>query len=620
MRVVSYKIICLLVAVVCCLSSATISGQQARKKTAKPPVEDTKLAQQQELIGRLVGVANDLKGEADKPGAALLQSEVADVLWRFDEPAARTIFRLAFDTVRDDIANNSSAPSDNSNSDSITQSRRRVSAIRTILKRYGLRDRKSADAWLQEFDNDIKAKQTNSTSGYRISPEQAELLADIALGMVSQDPKEAQRLGLLSLSAAKIPLNFERLLMALRDRDKALSDILFRQALLSMRTNAFAYDAALMALTNYTFFADGTRFPDALPADIALIIQYLVDAAGAQAALSRSGTMRTGTEQNSLGGFYSFFTTRGSRIVALNAPDKAVLLQSNVGEIAQALTADQRGQAEMFAAARQQPDSQSSETGSDLDSRIRRAEQEKSVATRDFLFRSLVLQMMRSDSERALEVARKIDDQELRAQTEDDVYLILMRKAYSSGAEAAIALALKFNDPSRRARWLVQIAGSRSQDQTEKSQLLSQAYSIAVKSDNTPVKIDVLLLIAKEFLRFDQDRGFEILSEAVGATNRIEKTPVKRIKPAVPVMRVISMTVVDGQEVSTDDRVTVESIDFNQLGAFAERDYLRTSFLANDIKNRFLKSKYFIALARSVLQVPRQGSGYERTLDDLISN
>ena len=80
------------------------------------------------------------------------------------------------------------------------------------------------------------------------------------------------------------------------------------------------------------------------------------------------------------------------------------------------------------------------------------------------------------------------------------------------------------------------------------------------------------------------------------------------------------MTVVDGQEVSTDDRVTLDSIDFNQIGAFVERDYLRTNFLGNDVKDRLLRSKYFIALARSVLQVPRQGSGYERTLEDLISN
>lgn len=605
------------------LCSVTVLGQEPKKKPAAVPAEDTKLAQQQELIGRLVSIANELKSETDKPGAALLQSEVADVLWRFDEPAARSIFRLAFDTVRQEITKNSSALEVNASKESLAQSRQRTSAIKVILKRYGSHDRKGADAWLQEFENDVKTKQASSNGSFKISPEQAELMTEIALGMVSQDPKEALRLGTLSLAAARMPSGFGRLLMALRNRDKALSDVLFRQAFLSMRSNGFLYDSALMSLTNYAFFADGLRFPDVLPADVGVITQYFVDAAGAQAARSRGGTNRSNDEQSALGSFYSFLSNRASRIVALNAPDKSVLLQSNIGEIAQALTAEQRRQSEMLASMGRPS---SDPTGNDVDteSRIRRAEQEKNITTRDFLYRGLVMQLMRSDPERALEVARKIDDQELRAQTEDDVYVVLMRKAFGSGADAeAKTIALKFNDLPRRARWLAQIAGNlspRSKDNTETAELLSQAHSIVAKSDNTPVKVDVLLLIAREFVRFDQERGFEILSEALSTTNRFEKVPPKANKPAVPVMKVISMTVVDGQEVSTDDRVTVDSIDFSQISAFFERDYLRTTFLGNDIKDRLLRAKYFLAQARSVLQVPRRGSGYERTLEDLISN
>jgi len=492
-----------------------------------------------------------------------------------------------------------------------------------ILNRYGLQDRKGADAWLQEFENDVKAKQTAANNNFRMSPEQAELLTDIAVGMLLQNPKEAQRLGLLSLSAVRIPSGFGRLLMGLRDRDKALSDILFRQALLSLRSNGFPYDQALISLTNYEFFSDGGRFPDVSPADVAVIVQYFIDAAGAQAARSQSGTIRTSEEQSSLGSFYSFLTNRASRIVALNAPDKSAFLQSNIGDMAQALTLDQRRQAEMLASVSQPNSSDQLGNEADTESRIHRAEQEKDVTKRSFLLRSVALQLMRNEPERALEVAKKIDDQELRAQTEDDVYLVLMRNTFRSADAEAKSLARKFNDLSRRARWLAQIAGSlsaRSKDNTEAAELLSEAHSIAAKTENTPAKIEVLLLIAREFLRIDQERGFEVLSEAVGTTNRLDKVPPKTNKSSVPLIRVISMTVVDGQEVSTDDRVTLDSIDFNQIGAFVERDYLRTNFLGNDVKDRLLRSKYFIALARSVLQVPRQGSGYERTLEDLISN
>ena len=614
---------CLFVLAFCC-SSAAIRAQQPKKKTEKNPAEDTKLAQQQELIGRLVSIANELKGEADKSAAALLQSEVADVLWRFDEPSARSIFRLAFDNVRQEITNKSSSSEATSGKDSLIQSRQRTSAIRVILRRYGLHDRKGADAWLHEFENDVKSKQTASNNSFRISPEQAELLTDIAVGMLSENPTEAQRLGLLSLSAARIPSGFGRLLMGLRHREKALSDVLFRQGLLSLRSNGFPYDGALMSLTNYVFFSDGGRFPDVSQADVAVIIQYFVDAASAQAARSQSASILTSDEQSSLGSLYSFLSNRASRIVALNAPDKSAFLQSNIRDMAQALTVDQRRQAEMLASVAQPNPNEQLGNDSDTESRIHRAEQEKDVTKRSFLLRSVALQLMRNEPERALEVARKIDDQELRAQTEDDVYLVLMRQAFNRRADAeARSIAVKFNDLARRARWLVQIAGSllpRSKDNREAAELLSEAHSIIAKTENTPAKIEVLLLVAKEFLRIDQERGFEVLSEAVGTTNRLEKVPSKSTKSNVPVMRVISMTVVDGQEVSTDDRVTLDSIDFNQIGAFVERDYLRMNFLGNDVKDRFLRSKYFIALARSVLQVPRKGSGYERTLEDLISN
>ena len=137
---------------------------------------------------------------------------------------------------------------------------------------------------------------------------------------VSQNPSEAQRLGSLSLSAERIPSGFGRLLMALRDRDKALSDVLFRQAFLSMRSNGFAFDPALTSLTNYAFFSNGTRFPDISPLDAGLIIQYFVDAAGAQAARARSGSVRNSDEQSWLGSFYNLLNNRVLRIVDCRLP------------------------------------------------------------------------------------------------------------------------------------------------------------------------------------------------------------------------------------------------------------------------------------------------------------
>jgi hypothetical protein len=392
-----------------------------------------------------------------------------------------------------------------------------------------------------------------------------------------------------------------------------------------MRNWGFKYDQALVFLANYAFFSNGSRLPDTSPADVQIFTQYFVDAAAAQAARGRSGAVRDDGEQSSMGILYSFLTNRALPIVALNAPAQLTLLQTNVAELAQGLNSDQRQQADMLAGMLSQRSGSLDGKESDIESRIRRAEQEKNVSTRDSLWRNLALQVMRNDPDQALSLAGKIDDRDMRAQTEDDVHLVLMQTAFASGSyDEARAGALKFNDANRRARWLVQIADRvslRSKDPSEAADLLSQAYAIAAKSDNTPVKLEVLLLIAKEFVSFDEERGFDTLSKAVDIANGLDrKVASKPNHSSGPIIRMTSISVVGGKGVTNDDRPTLNSIDFNQLSAFAERDYLRTSGLGDDLKDHLLRAKYFIAMARSILHLPRQGAGYERTLEEMLSN
>lgn len=617
-----FRCLCTLLLLICFfVCPIAASRQQSKKKTDKSPVEDLARTNEQEVIARLFGVVSDLKNESDKASAALLLSEIADVLWRFDEPAARSMFRLAFETARQSTTNNLSALSAGEKEEMLVQARRRAAAIKTILKRYGPHDRRSAALWLQEFQDDIKSEQAKTNNNVRMSTEQAEFLAELALSFVAQKPQEAQRLGLLSLSAEKIPSPYGRLLMALRDKDKGLSDVLFRQAFVSLRRLGFIYDPALVSLTNYAFLSQGKPFPDVSRADVDFVIQYFIDAASAQAARRRGGGKND--DQASMASFYSFLSYRVVPIVAVNAPDRLTLLQSQVGDLAQTLTLDQRRQAEAFASINQAGLNSLDGGISDLDSRIQRAEREKNATTRDFLFRNLAIQLMRTNAEQALSIVSKIDDQQMRAQTEDEVLLVLLQKAFAVRAyDEARKWALRFNDRNSQARWLTRIASkiASSTDKTEASDLLARADAIASKSDNTAAKLEVLLLIAKEFAAFDQDRGFEILSNALNTANRVEKTAPKTDKSNMPVIRVISVTMVDGQEVVGNERATMESIDFNQIGAFIDRDFVRTTLLADTLKDRLLRTKYLIAVARSVLRVPRQGSGYERTLEDILSN
>ena len=67
----------------------TVSGQQIKKSgETVAPTANTRIAgNQDEIIGRLLGIVNELKNESDKTTASLLQAEIADILWKFDEAA-----------------------------------------------------------------------------------------------------------------------------------------------------------------------------------------------------------------------------------------------------------------------------------------------------------------------------------------------------------------------------------------------------------------------------------------------------------------------------------------------------------------------------------------------------
>ena len=57
-------------------------ADQSSRRTDKTDAATNK----EEAISRLFAMVNELKSEPDTAGAALLQSEIADVLWKFDEP------------------------------------------------------------------------------------------------------------------------------------------------------------------------------------------------------------------------------------------------------------------------------------------------------------------------------------------------------------------------------------------------------------------------------------------------------------------------------------------------------------------------------------------------------
>jgi hypothetical protein len=147
-----------------CVTPASDSLAQTSPKTTPPDSKaatpgPAKLSLEQELsLSLLRTVADELKSEADKPAVALLQAEAADTLWQFDESAARSLFRIAFDTARAEPLE--SAIDKEARTKQVDLARRRVFTLRQIIVMAGQHDRQTAERWLTSLDEDRSGKET----------------------------------------------------------------------------------------------------------------------------------------------------------------------------------------------------------------------------------------------------------------------------------------------------------------------------------------------------------------------------------------------------------------------------------------------------------------------------
>lgn len=586
-------------------------GQQEPKPSQIPPVSATSAQgsstlplEQQLALSLLRQLASDLKGEADKPAAALIQAQVADTLWRVDEVEARSLFRLAFDTAKQPIPE-SSVIDKEARARYVNVVRRQASAIKEIIGMFGNHDRPTAEHWLESLNEEQTAKDPSTT---RLSRERAEFLIQLALQQAKTNPEEAQKLGLASLAGDEIPSAFIQLLFALKRIDPSKSDVLFRAAIAALRRNSSSGGLTLGILSNYLFFSGGRLFEKTSAPDAALFIDYVMAAANTQVAILREARGNKGPMPESGVRLTNFLATGGLAIVSNNAPDKLPILQPLFNELSSGLNQQQLDDLALMSTGLRQQDAMEAGATADLDTQIQRAEHEKDAVVRDYMWRSLAIGTMRGDPERALSFAGKIDDESMRAQTEDDVNLVVASQTVRGAAyEEARKVALRFHDTNLRSRTLAELADrALSRDRQRAADLLSESYEVASKGEPTADRAAITLILAQKFAKFDLQRSFELLAAAIKTINQI---PNVATAPAGPPqrsgVRVFSFTMVGGAELTTGDHATLDSLSFQGLGTLVGSDYFRARNLGDDIQNKTVRARYLLAIARNVLDSPR---------------
>lgn len=578
---------------------SSMAAAQLKKSSVKNRTELNRLSvEQQDALELLKTLAQNLKSEPDKLTAATLQAQIADVLWQFDIAFAREAFRWSFEAA------SRPAPDELNESARAVYLARQGASIRQVLTRIGTHDRGQAEALLKS----LQEEKVSASTSVRHDDVRSELLIQVALGLAATNPEQALQLGLNSLSGTHISPDFGRLLFALSNVNKNLGDRLFRGALMTLRRNDFVYDSVLISLVNYLFSSNGNPHPDANVADAQLLANYFVDAAWRQARPPGGASL---PEPSAM--FYSLVQVRGLPIVSRYAPDRFPELQGQMRELASGLTAAQTQRTTLLQTTQQQQTTIATRNTYDIDEQIERATKEKDPDVRDSLLNSVAHTLMREDNERALKVAAMIEAAEVRSQAENDIYLALVQKLMSAGSyDEARKTARKFDRPELQAKVLTELANKvlSGRNTSLALELLSEATDTALKAETTPDKANLLLTISQQFSRFDSIRGFETLGNALKTINQLkpEEMPARSALAKPRPLRIKTYTVLNGNEFSTSDRATVESINFSQIAPFVMQDYIQTKLLGNKLEQALWRTKFLTAVGSAMLQTAQTRS------------
>ena len=557
---------------------------------------------QQDAINLLKTTARSLKSESDKIAAGKLQARIADTLWTFDEPFARETFRSAFESISQAVAD------DLPKEKQAGFIKRQATAVKEVLQRFGTHDSKQATEWLKAFENERAGKSSEKVNSLR-----PDVLMQIAAQLALTDSEQAMRLGLLALAGDRIPEGFGSLLFSLSRNRRDLSDDLFRAAVATLRRNNYVYDIAILILANYLFTPDGELQSTAKLTDAQLLADYYVDAAWKQ-----SGGDGTPVSSSSAS-FYNQLELRALTIVSRYAPNRLPELRGQMTRIASGLNAEQRQRTDMLRGIQRDESTLASRNNYSVDEQVERAEKEKNPQVRDALFLSIANRLMRGDEERALTIAKKIQDEKMRASTEDDIYLVKIQSQLRSLETIAEArkISSQFNNQVFRAKILVQLAASvlsRYKDQSQAIELLSEALTALTKADDIPDKMLAQLQVAELFAKFDTIRGFEVLGTALATMNRLqaakEASPSATTKP--PLLRIMNLTVVNGVEMTAGNNATIDAIDFREVQSLAAQDYMQARLLASKLEQPSQRANYLIAVAATVLKPEKRPASTTR--------
>ncbi len=495
-------------------SSADQPSKQAiEKKQTLDPL-------QQKVLSVLDQLLETRKGFADDNLRIMIQAQVADMLWNYDEPRARRMFEDAFQAVESAKTSERSTAAGDS----------RYIIRTTVMQMAGEHDRALAAKLTESITDqppDIAPKLASSDSS-RYS-ERTLLQRRLVLYLAQQDPRFAAQMAAPLIEKSSI----NDLIWMLREisrRDPKAANELFTQALAKAKQGQPSFED-IMALASYLFnyFGQGViRFSSVastsnlyahIQIDRAVIEQFLdlaytVITQRLDAAMTNSESARLDARS-----FYDYLIPK--LLVPYfdrYMPDRAVAFRARVEEAFRRVPPEERQYLAL------------TEPGT-VQELLNRADAVADMQAKDALYsRAVALATLAGDFDQASAIINKMSDGLSRTNDQENLRIRMYQKRDREAGDAlqkgdfdkAEAIIAELSDPRQRFMFLGSLIGqlSRGKDKARAIRLFDEAKQQVARGENGIERTEQMMKLASIATSLDENHGFEEMELAIKEFNR----------------------------------------------------------------------------------------------------
>jgi hypothetical protein len=542
------------------------------------------------------------------------QAQIADVLWKYDEPRARDMFKDAFREIESPELAKELSDGDAGKSAPKTLDFARLYSLKYKLRSEVIllisrRDSRLADALVKSLSLSAPDADTSpATINSAAVSDQTILYMQLAMRIAQTNPQGAARLVRLGINNGINPM-LAPVLTQIRSKDPAIADQLFAYAIMVAQKETVSLTEAITWMAPY-LFPDFERAPQA-PSDERAQAQY-VSAKSSQANLALRArylefayaliimhldTMQARAVNNpsALAEVMSDYRI-GQMMLPLFeqfAPESAAPLRTKLEWIANFTSSMGGGRSE-----------ENSNTSNSVQDLIEEAEAVQSIPQKDaFYARAAVMAARVDEVETAFSIIKKISDEPRRNSLET---ALRYRAALVAIGKGKLDLAYNYgkdiSDLRQHALIISKITVEfyKRHKLDRAAELLDEATRFVMNGESGQEQLQAMLTLTDTATQYDPARGFELMALAVKAANSDASSQTQGEAKQT------EKHLAGEQSLKSDVYVDLALNLDRSLTLLAQLDFSRSLLLAQSLRKKELSTFAQLTVCRAVLSLPRK--------------